>query len=92
MALLLLSVIAAPLVLSIEPPLIVSVPVPIAVAELMLICPVVSVSPPGSQLLPDSVRAPAHHFCDGPAPLRLLARVTLLPLVSNVAVMPVPID
>ena len=45
-ALLFVRVIAAPLVLSMVPPVMVSVPVPMAVAELMLIWPALSVVAP----------------------------------------------
>ncbi len=61
-ALLLLSVMAAPLVLSIVPPLTVNVPEPTAVALLMINSPADSVVPPENVLLPVSVSVPLPAF------------------------------
>ncbi len=74
--LLLLSVMAAPLVLSIEPPLIVKVPVPMAVALLMFSWPAESVMPLEKVLAPDKVNVPA------PALVRLWATEMTPPTVS----------
>ncbi len=53
---------AAPLVLSIVPPLTVKVPEPTAVALSMFNCPAESVVPPENVLLPDSVSVPVPAF------------------------------
>ncbi len=90
-ALLLLSVIDPPLVLSIVPPLMVNVPGPMAAALLIFNCPTVSIAPPAKVLAAGSVNAPAPTFAMPPAPLSTLASVTLFPFVSNVAVIPEPI-
>src|SRR5271170_2111314 len=52
-------VIAAPLVLSIDPPLIVNVPVPTAVAVLMSSCPADNVIPPSYVPAPFKIKVPA---------------------------------
>ena len=86
-ALLLDSVIAAAVVLSIVvPPEIVNVPVPSAVALLMSASPVFSVSPPWNVFAPESWSAPPPVFVRPFAPLITPAIETVLPFVSIVPV------
>ncbi len=77
-ALLLLSVIGLPEVLSIVPPLIVNVPVPTAVALLMFSFPADSVIPPVNVFAPESVSVPA------PALVKLKVAPEITPPTVNV--------
>ena len=77
--LLLLSVFAEPLVLSIVPPLTVNLFVPIAVALLMFSWPAERVIPPENVFAPETVRVPPPVSVSGPVPETTLSSDSVLP-------------